>query len=78
MNINERKRKLTQAEQMAAKTLKRIRRLNTSLKNWDRRVKMHERALALEEKQLLERRIAELEGKVPVLRPRRSILMEGE
>lgn len=75
MNIEQRRKKLRQAQENAKATLTRIRRLNTSLKNWERRVKMHEKALAEEEKATLQRRIEELEGKVTT-RPRRAINLE--
>jgi hypothetical protein len=71
METAKRKRKLVEAQEMVKATLKRIRRLNTSLKNWERRAKMHEKALAAEEIAALHRRIAELE-----LRPRRIIQFE--
>ncbi len=71
MDTEKRKRKLAEAQEMVKATLKRIRRLNTSLKNWERRVKMHEKALANEEIEALRRRVAELE-----VRPRRLIHLE--
>jgi hypothetical protein len=48
MTIEQRKKKLAEAQEMVKATMKRIRRLNTSLKNWERREKMHSKALVLE------------------------------
>lgn len=71
MTIEQRKRKLAEAKVMVTATLKRVRRLNTALKNWERRVKMHEKALTEQEKEELQKRIRELE--MPITRARRQI-----
>jgi hypothetical protein len=66
MTIEERKKKLWQAQQTAQSLVTRIRRLNTALKRWERRVKMHEKA------------IAELERDSHIRKTRRHIEVQGE
>lgn len=75
MTIEERRKKLEYARGMAKATQKRIRRLNTALKSWQRRAAMHEKALAALEVDKLNRRIRDLESQV--LKPRRAITLEG-
>lgn len=70
MTIEQRRKKMIEAQNMAKATLKRIRRLNTALKKWERRAKMHEKAIADSERNVLLRRVAELEGQI---KPRRHI-----
>jgi predicted nucleic acid-binding Zn-ribbon protein len=74
MTIDERRRRLQTAQSMVKTTQKRIRRLNTALKNWERRVNMHQKAIRDAELEAYQKRITELESQVG--RPRRGIRLE--
>ena len=79
MRIEERRKKLGYAEKMEEQTARRIFRLNTALKSWRRRVKMHQEALAREQQEVLLTRIADLESKIG--KPgsaKRAVQMEGD
>jgi hypothetical protein len=63
---------------MVAQTQTRIRRLNTALANWQRRAKMHEKALQDNEREVLLRRVAELESQIGKPGNKRAVQLEGD